>query len=421
MLAVHRALASAARLALVTEVAGSDTKRALIDEAIAGLLELTPADLLSAVGLRAIAERAGVGVTTLYHHFGNLAGFAEAVTARVFEPAALPVEQITAFVQEIAEAPFPSVASRALHRAEIERLSGDPELRARMGLWALGGGTTDHTYREFLRATDAVIAHSAAVMLKGWGREPRPPFDIATYVAAHVALLNGASIRRIVDPEVLDPERYAVLASTLSLLVARAIDDPRTIEDRLTELDHHPVRQPKAHALTEARQRTRAEILAAASAVFAQQDHEPPTIARIAAAAGVGKSTVYAQFDDVDDVAVHALQAATHGASLAGAGSVAEAVEQLARALSRQAHLLPAYGARLVAGTVPQPDPLLTAMRTALQEGQHRGEVLRDAEVDDAALAIVTLLVQRLLVAAGAGPSAAAACAARLLLPAILA
>ena len=42
--------------------------------------------VLGAVGVREIARRAGVTTRTLYHHFGSLAGLADAVVERVYDP-----------------------------------------------------------------------------------------------------------------------------------------------------------------------------------------------------------------------------------------------------------------------------------------------------------------------------------------------
>ncbi len=90
--------------------------------------------------------------------------------------------------------------------------------------------TTDAIYGEFLRSVDRVLAEYSAQTFAVWGREMRPPFDLAAFVAVHTAFLNGSTIRALVDPGTLD--RRAVREARL-----RAVDARGTADRRPTDLD----------------------------------------------------------------------------------------------------------------------------------------------------------------------------------------
>lgn len=411
----------------MSEPRPNPTRQALIDEAIAGLHQLTPADLLSAVGIKEIAARAGVGVTTVYHHFGNLAGFAQAVVDQVFRVENIPVEVIHAHVQHIAGSTFPLEHSRAFHGAEFDRLTSDPGLRIRMGLWALGGGTTDQVYGDFLRGVDESLIAYCDAMFAVWGREMRPPFDMRAYVAAQVALLNGASIRALVDEGALDRERFARLAGSLSLMLARMIGDRRTLDDRMTELNFLPVHRIKGVDVGDQAQRTRNRILDAAAELFAGQGYAATTVPDVARVSGASKSTIYAQFDDIADIATHLLRVQAEE-ELVGAEAQPSGVDTLRHALHAIAQFLAvrgdyagAYGSRLVAGTLLLPDPLVDLLAGAITRGQQGGELAQAHGADEVAEQLLLLLIARLTAHPGDGPAAAVERVEALVLPGLLA
>jgi AcrR family transcriptional regulator len=407
----------------MTEPRSTDTRQALVEEAIAALRELTPAALLSAVGVKEIARRAGVGVTTVYHHFGNLEGFAEAVVGRVFDPGEMPIEQITAHVAQITADPFPNRVSIAMHAAEYDRLTADPEFRVRLGLWALGGGTTDAIYGQFLRTVDGVIGAYAAQMFAAWGRELRPPFDLPAFVAAHTALLNGTTVRALVDPGTLDRDRFARLQSALFLLTARLEGDRRTLDDRLAEINLLPVQRAKGVGLGDDRQRTRQRILDAAALVLSERPEERSTVAEIARAADLSSSTIYAQFDGVEDIAVHLLRAQAHQlpASAPAPGEAEPPVVRelgvIAAFLAGRPHLVADYAARLISGRLPHPDALVERVATVVAEMRACGSVRDGIDPHEAAESLVTLLVGRFAAAPGADPGQHADYVAALVLP----
>lgn len=392
------------------------TRRALVAEGIAALLELSPADLLSAVGVKEIARRAGVGAPALYHHFGTLEGFADAVVAQVFDPGEFGVEAITERVEDVQAAEMPVEIGRAMHRAEFARVRDDPELRVRLGLWALGGTGMDRAYGDMLRVVDGRIAAFAETMIASWGRELSPPFAPTSFVTAHSALLSGSVVRHMVDPKGLDIELFARMAQALTMVMLRVRGDRRTLDDRLTEINYYPLRSTRTGVLSERRSDTAGRLLHAAAELLDRDGLDGVSVAAVARAAGTSASTAYALFDGVEDLATQVVltQAAAVlddvGAPAAdGLDGVAAALADVAGVLAARTAYAAPYASRLILHAVPADDPLLVHVRAALAAAQDRGAVGAGRDLDAAARALLVLLVGRLFSAAADGPDGAVA------------
>ncbi|MCX6399740.1 MAG: TetR/AcrR family transcriptional regulator [Propionibacteriales bacterium] len=306
----------------------------LVGAAVELLLELTPADLLSAIGTRAISERAGVSQPTVFHQFGSTAAFADAVVAQVYDPGTLPVDKITEGIATIKAAGLPVEAAKMFHRADFRRLTADPGLRLRTGLWALGGGTTDAAYREFLRTTDDRLAQFVSLLWEHWGREIRPPFTTTSYVAAQVALISGLSIRHLVDPEVSTEDGFALLGATFSMTMVRAIGDQHDVADRLAEMNYYPLRSARTGLKVTGRtELTRATVMASAAELFGSIGYEKVTVAQIARKASTSPSHLYRMFGSKAGLAVALFRKQADDALASRAELSGDEVEQLVQHL----------------------------------------------------------------------------------------
>lgn len=275
----------------------ADARRALVEAAVAALRELTPGGLLSAIGSRELARRAGASPTSLFYHFGSMEAFGAAVVRRVFDPDLLPKDRTHALIGQVGSGGVPLVDLLELHRQELLRLSGDPELRVRLGLWALGGPTVDAVYADYLAELDRLLADLVSAVFDGWGRQLRAPYDLRTFVATHGALLTGSAVRRVVDPDVSQPEVFARAAGSLSVVAVGPVGDRRTVDARLVEVNYYA--DGPATGTSPAggrRERTRARILAAAEAQFAERGYDGATLLLVARAAGTSASTVAQHF-----------------------------------------------------------------------------------------------------------------------------
>jgi hypothetical protein len=73
-----------------------------------------------------------------------------------------------------------------------------------------------------------------------WGREPRPPFTEGRIQALFSALLDGITIRRMIDPDMMPIESFGIAGAIIMSITTRAIDDPRDTFDLLSAMNQWP-------------------------------------------------------------------------------------------------------------------------------------------------------------------------------------
>lgn len=275
----------------------------LIDAGVQALAGLGAVGVLRAVGTREIARRAGVSSSTFFHHFTSLDDFADAVVDRLYDPGWFPDrERSGELLDSVGDESFPLTAALAFHDFEIRKLRTDPLFRVRLGLWALAGEQLDQIYGAFLAELEERQHARAAAVYAAWGREVRPPLDVAGLAAATVAFLQGATIRWIVTPQTLDPARYARLAATLTAGALRPFNDPRDLDDALTEINWYPAGRTRGRRA--ARSGATEKIVRAAETRFAADGYEGTSVGSIAREAGVHVDTLYAHFTSKRHLAV---------------------------------------------------------------------------------------------------------------------
>lgn len=264
---------------------------------LAALLDLDTPALVSAVGLREIARRAGASPASVVYHFGSVEGLAEAVLDHVFGGVEARAEEVAVGILSVVRSQLPVQAALSLHTAEFQRITGDPELALRMGLWAFGGQQGADRYHAYLRGVDDQARLVLEALVEHWGREVRPPFDVDTVLAAHTALVNGHCIRAGMAPDLVDARRHALAATALSMTILRVRGDSRDMDDRLAEVNYYPLENARTGApVTGRAETTRARLLAAAAELFAVRGFDDTSIAQIARVAGVGTSTLHQHF-----------------------------------------------------------------------------------------------------------------------------
>ncbi len=73
-----------------------------------------------------------------------------------------------------------------------------------------------------------------------WGREPRLPFTEGRIQALFSALLDGITIRRMIDPDMMPIESFGIAGAIIMSITTRAIDDPRDTFDLLSAMNQWP-------------------------------------------------------------------------------------------------------------------------------------------------------------------------------------
>ncbi|WP_197027862.1 TetR/AcrR family transcriptional regulator [Rhodococcus sp. UNC23MFCrub1.1] len=377
---------------------GPSARDRIITAAVRSLSELTPALMLSAVGTRAIARRAGVSTALVFHHFGSVETLAVEVVDRIFDPGTVPAGEVGATIDALAESALPVDAAVALHHNEFLRVTGDPELRLRLGVWALGGPTADAAYQQYLAAIDARLEPMLAKLLHSWGRELRPPWTPSTYIAAHSSLLSGSVTRHLIDPDRGDIDSFARAAASMSMISMRVIGDRHTVEDRLSEINYYPLRRGR-RAITEISERKHAVLLHTAAEQFGTRGFAVTKMSQIARAAKVSESTLYSHFVSKAALAAELFdKQAADGVLRGGTGhdqgadqpdSLERAVRALVTAAATRTDIAPPYLAELVDPTSRRaPQTVITALAKLLNDG-HRDH---DDRMEEATMIIIATI-----------------------------
>jgi AcrR family transcriptional regulator len=273
------------------------TKDRLIDAAVDALGALTATDLVTAVGTREIARRAGVSPAAFFHHFASVADFAQAVIERVYDPGPSPAQITVERLEEIRTAQLPVDTEYHFHEAEFARLVQSPDLPLRVALSIFGGPRAATAYRGYLAALEDRLAAVFGALISSWGREPRPPFDVESLNTTHMALVHGMVLRHRLDSARVGAGHFKRAAVALNLVLLRLVGDRHTVDDRVSEMNYYPLRDAHTGVAVRGRRAvSRARILAAAAELFGSRGYDNTSLAAIARLADVSESTVYEQF-----------------------------------------------------------------------------------------------------------------------------
>ncbi len=352
----------------------------ILDAALTALRELDLEQLLSAVGVRELATRAGVGTSSVYHHVGSLAALADALEQRVYTVGATPTTVTRPGIAQLSTTDFPLQVALDMHTADLQRLIGDAGLRTRMWLWTLGGQRARARYRDYLRTIDERLAELTELMYSAWDREPRPPLDYLTLVAVIVAGAQGSAFRQLVAPDDDLAEQYPRTQVALSTTMLRRIGDHRDLHAQLVGMTYLPPGRAGEGAAASSGSTAASRILFSAGELFRLQGFEDTTLAQVARRADVSASTVHRYYDGKNAIALALL--ASEATDLLPSPSAPdqltlrhhlELVVEFARARLR--YLAP-YVAALLTGDLPDDEPLLAGTAALLPHAQH-GTVAR--------------------------------------------
>ena len=301
----------------------SRTRDAFLQAAFEALAGAVSEGLLAALGPAGLARRAGLSRQTFYRHWpsggkdflGDLVAYMLA-PERYYESTIIPD-------LDAIPAADPLTATELVRRAamvEFETGMQTGPLLSQGVAWVLviegaacGGAEALPGVTPALRAyyndyaDDLVVAYGA--LLDEWGLEMVPGVSLRQLAAVLTGTLEGMGMRWLVDPDLVSPTLYAdaVLALVPAFTRRRAGATAGRPASFLGEVFQRTdtAERGAAGAVEESSQRrsgrrrverSRTAILEAARAEFALRGYQETTVAQIAAAAGVGETTVYEHF-----------------------------------------------------------------------------------------------------------------------------
>lgn len=391
-----------------------EVRQALLDAGLEALKTLTPASLVTGLGVRDLARRAGVSPAGFYHHFPTVDDYARALVEHVYSPSRVRITEIVnQRVDEVEAAELPLDQGYRMHENEISRLTNDPEFRVRLGLWALGGAEVDEAFRDFLAAIDDGIVPAFEQLIDAWGRELRPPFTNEVAVALHVALVQGASIRHLIDPERMPIEVFKRMASALTFAELRLVGDKHTLDDRLAEINYYPLKHARAAGRSRATA-TRAKILDAAARLFGQYGYDEVSVAQIARRAGIAADTVYAHFGSKSQIAVSLFLAQAEDFVAAHPVDESEPLDELRMYLELVATFAvtrpdtaPRYLDALLSGETAGSDAIADRVLSLVSALRDEGTLRDDVDAVDVATSLVWGVCRQISLRPSDGPQAA--------------
>lgn len=381
------------------------TRERLLDAAVAALHELTAVELVTAVGTREIARRAGVSPTAFFHHFASVADFARELTAWIYAPTTSPVALTAARLDTVRGASLPVDTEYRFHTAEFIRLAAAPDLALRQAFAVFGGPAAAATYGRYLDAMEDRISPVFTELMESWGREPRPPFDVTALTALHMALVHGTVQRHRLSPNRIGADHFKRAAVVLNLVLLRLRGDRHTVDDRVSEMNYYPLRDVRTgREVTGQGAVTRARILTAAAELIGAHGFEQTTIASVARVARVSESTIYDLFTSKAGLAValwvkqaQDMLAATDHSGLGPGPRLRAHLLDLARFTATHSDHAAPYLAGIVCHAPAVDDPVRDATRSVVAAAQRAGAVRSDLDGDDLADLLVSTVISRVL------------------------
>lgn len=419
----------------------------LLDAGADLLAEVDLADVAgAAVGVRAVAEAAGVSPATVNHHFrpdggGRNRRLAAAAVTHAMDrwthagPTAIAEAAIAAVGAVQAGEPDALDRLAAVAADDVlwwtpdddephrERDSFNAALYLAIAAARCSGDARSALRRHYAEVTD-IYADLYGTLLEATGRRPVEGLDVRDFTIVLSALADGFILRRRFEREAAP----APLFGSVAVRIFEALSTPVGAAE-----DHHPddvlVPLPPGSQLDGHK---RAAIARAATAVYMREGWEGISIAAVARESGAHRRTVIANFGDRAGLAAAVWAQFVPGlrtgladdAALPVHRRVLRHLERLAAVAAGHRHLtgammegvLRAEARGLARGTEPDDPramvPLTSALAPVLEEGRaafRPGQVDDAAQAGDGAALLTSTTLQLVLRDRTAAPSAVSA------------
>lgn len=269
--------------------------------------------------IESITKRAGTSNQTFFNTYprrvGNGDGGKERFIRELVESlgAAEPGGTVDVLVGRIRDQlvdndgdPLPVI--RAMAEQALRERECDPAVRFRLFVAIFGRDHEDamvaarHEYRASTRVSGAAYDD----LLKGWGAAPRMPFDGEKIAITLASLVEGFSLRRIIDPDAVP----AGLFGDVVVALAAALVDIDQKNECVDDLFKHVVAEVKAsHDVPDRTAPIDLDaVISAAREQLKTRNYFQIRLSHIAAAAKVPLTSLKSIYPRVDDIIVDALK-----------------------------------------------------------------------------------------------------------------
>ncbi len=198
-------------------------------------------------GVREVCLRAGRSTAVFYAHFENLATYHQALldqllsTDAAFEVMARTMDLLDQVTQQIRVCPAEEIprliGSVAAANIDAQLALGLPAFKTRLLLLATAD---DRARRHAMTAMSQLYEHVTEVqiigyeaLLKAWGREPRPPYDLRTVAITITAIADGLLLRRGFEPDLDVTTLFEDAVRSLIPTLLRRVGAPDDLDEAL--------------------------------------------------------------------------------------------------------------------------------------------------------------------------------------------
>ena len=392
----------------------------LLDAGVALWTSEDTATIFGGLSVSSLAKAAGVTRATFYSYWPTTAEYMAALLGdldrrRAEGYSAEVVKELSAI-----QSPNSDVLSRfmAASNIRLRQTVADPALRVRFGFFSkLDDPEVADGLRHLYRSYEDGVRDLNNQMSSHWGREPRPPFTEERIQALFGALLDGISLRHLIDPERMPAESFALAGAMIMMLATRPTDDPRDVMDMLGTINQWPatgVRLSTTRRVDEARSteplsgETLHATIYAARRMLAEDNWIALNIDDIAIAVGIDADRLLRTFGSKIGLglAIIALNAEEQWQETTRTDDPLADLQTLLNIILFELRRSPSLGQsviQLLAGTVRLPDRLVFTSQPVpeiarlLAEAQQQGLILDS--IDPAGLSIS---LTRIILAEGA-------------------
>jgi AcrR family transcriptional regulator len=225
--------------------AGQTTRQSLLAAGAAVVEARHTSEVLP--GVREVCSRAARSTAVFYGHFENLAAFHDALidqllsTDVAFTVMAETMELLAEVTEKIRSGPADDIprliASVAAANMDGQLAIGMQAFRARLLFMSTA---EDRARRHAMIALRRLYDHVTDVqvlgydaLLRTWGREPRPPYDLRTIAITITAVADGLVSRHLFEPELDVTTLFEDAVRSLIPTLSRRVGAPDDLDEAL--------------------------------------------------------------------------------------------------------------------------------------------------------------------------------------------
>jgi AcrR family transcriptional regulator len=382
----------------------ASTEQRLLDAGIELWATADPATVFGGFTVSRVARAAGVTRATFYSYWSTPEEYLSALLAH------LDTRRPYQDTSRIPEGAIPERSednrvlnrfTEACNRRFIETLAS-PGVRVRLGFASkMDDPEVADGLRTLYRNYEDDTQLLNRELRERWGREPRPPFTDERIQSIFAALLDGITIRHVVDPERMPFESFGLVGAMLMTIATRATDDPRGITDMLGAINQWPAtgaRLASIRRVEDARSTqpltgpTLAATVMVARRLLADGNWETLDIDDIALAAGIDADRLLRTFGSKTGIALSiiALNANEQWEDTERSADPLVDLRTLLDIIVMELRRSPSLGQSIIqilSGSVRIPDPIVFAVppmpdiARLLEEAQAKGQILGSIDV----------------------------------------